>query len=332
MSPASGRQALVWLTKIAVSAGLLVVLFLRVDFAELWAHAREAEAVWLAGALAVYLLIVVMSAWRWGMLLDAVLVPVRKARVLVSFLVAIFFNNFLPSNIGGDVIRIADTARPAGSKTIATLIVLADRGVGLMGLLAVAALGATLAAGLPGTGVVGPSLLWALLAGGLGVAIALIWHQSLFLRLLRPIQRVHPEWIGERLLQLDGLLGRLRLSPFALAACLANAVAMQLLLVAFYLSIARALSIPIGYWQLAVVVPMTFLVQMLPMSLNGFGVREASFAYYFTRLGLSIEQALVVSFMGAAIMILVSLSGAAAYVSRNRSARAEPVAHRPPAY
>jgi hypothetical protein len=78
------------------------------------------------------------------------------------------------------------------------------------------------------------------------------------------------------------------------------------------------MAIPISYWQLALIVPMSFLVQMLPMSMNGFGVREATFAYYFTRIGLSIEQALLVSFMGAAMMIVFSLSGAAAYVARGR--------------
>ncbi len=53
--------------------------------------------------------------------------------------VSMFFNNFLPSNIGGDVIRIADTAAAAGSKTVATMVVVADRALGLAALMLVAA-------------------------------------------------------------------------------------------------------------------------------------------------------------------------------------------------
>jgi len=64
------------------------------------------------------------------------------------------------------------------------------------------------------------------------------------------------------------------------------------------------------------VVPMSFLVQMLPISVNGFGLREATFSFYFTRLGLPIEAALVVSLLGAGLVMLFSLSGAAVYVSR----------------
>jgi hypothetical protein len=65
-----------------------------------------------------------------------------------------------------------------------------------------------------------------------------------------------------------------------------------------------------------VIVPVSFVVQMAPVSLNGFGVREATFTFYFSRIGLPIESALVVSFMGAGLIILFSLSGAVAYLLR----------------
>jgi uncharacterized integral membrane protein len=61
----------------------------------------------------------------------------------------------------------------------------------------------------------------------------------------------------------------------------------------------------------------SFIVQMIPLSVNGFGVREATFGFYFTRLGLPLESALLVSFMGAALMMLVSLSGGIAYLRRS---------------
>ena len=317
-SPGAGRRLLVWLIKIIVSAGLLAVLFARVDFAALWQRARAASPLWLASSLGLYLLMVIISAWRWRALLAAARIAVPIRHLFTSFLVATFFNNFLPSNIGGDVIRIADTARPAGSKTVATLIVLADRGIGLVGLLIVAALGASLAAQLPGTGVIGPSILWMIIAAALASAGLLIWRRSLLLGLLRPMARLHPEWIGERLDRLDSLLGNLRDRPGALGQCLGGAVVVQLMLVGFYWVIARSMAIPVSFWQMALIAPMSFLVQMLPVSMNGFGVREATFAYYFTRIGLSIEQALLVSFVGAAMMIVFSLSGAAAYIGRGR--------------
>ncbi len=58
---------------------------------------------------------------------------------------------------------------------------------------------------------------------------------------------------------------------------------------------------------------------MLPISMNGFGVREATFGFYFTRLGLPLESALLVSFVGAAVIMLFSLSGGAVYLARSRT-------------
>jgi hypothetical protein len=88
--------------------------------------------------------------------------------------------------------------------------------------------------------------------------------------------------------------------------------------VAFYLAIAHSMRIPVGFADLAVVVPISFVVQMLPVSMNGFGVREATFGFYFRQLGLPLESALVVSFTGAALIMLFSLSGAVAYMGRRR--------------
>jgi glycosyltransferase 2 family protein len=80
------------------------------------------------------------------------------------------------------------------------------------------------------------------------------------------------------------------------------------------------MNIPIGFPELAVIVPVSLIVQMIPVSLNGFGVREATFGFYFTRLGLPLESALLVSFMGAALIMLFSLSGGLVYIGRQTRA------------
>ena len=112
---------------------------------------------------------VLASAVRWGLLLRAQHVRLPYSFLTQSFLVATFFNNFLPSNIGGDVVRITDTAKAAGSKTLATTVVLIDRGIGLLGLALMAATGASLMHRMA-VGPVGPGVLWA--GFGLGAVIA----------------------------------------------------------------------------------------------------------------------------------------------------------------
>ena len=72
------------------------------------------------------------------------------------------------------------------------------------------------------------------------------------------------------------------------------------------------------------IVPLSFVVQMLPVSMNGFGVREATFAVYFVQIGLSKSAGLLVSLVGAALIMLVSLIGAPVYVSRGHRLSARP--------
>ena len=305
------------LLKVTVSAGLLAFLFSRVDATRLWSIARTASTGWLAAALGLYAVMVLVSAWRWGLLLEAQGINLPFRKLTASFLVATFFNNFLPSNIGGDVVRIADTAPTAGSKTLATTVVLIDRGIGLLGLILLAAIAASAGPRLAADGV-DAGVLWAGLGVAATVGTPVLLMPDRFARLLQPLRRLHPEWVDERLTRLTEALERFRESPGALAGCFAGAVVVQALLVAFYLAIANSMQIPLGFTALAVIVPVSFLVQMLPVSMNGFGVREATFGFYFTRLGLPLESALLVSFMGAALVMLFSLTGAAAYVGRPR--------------
>lgn len=323
-TPSLKRRLIVGLAKLVVSLGLLALLFSRTDINSIWIHVRHASIPWLLAGLLLYGLSVVVATWRWGLLCEAQQVAVSNGRLFVSYLVANFFNNFLPSNIGGDVIRIKDTAGAAGSKTLAATIVLFDRGIGLMGVVLVAALGATAAAGSAASAPlpVWPSWLWAgfLLATVVG-APALISPAGVG-RLLQPLTVFHPEWVGDRITTITSTLGRFKERPSSLAGGFLGALVVQAIMVLFYAAVARSFSIPIGTWHLAVVVPVSFIVQMLPVSVNGFGVREATFSFYFSRLGLPIGSAMALSLGATGLTMLFSLSGAACYVVRRHPGKA----------
>ncbi len=316
-----GSRPVVALLKVAVSVGLLVLLFSRVDAARLWNYARHASLPWLGIALAVFATTVLISTWRWWLLLAAQNIVMPPSKLLASYLVAGFYNNFLPSNIGGDVIRIRDTAPRTGSKTLATTVVLVDRGFGLLGLVFVAAMGATLGAASVGAAAgatvpVAAWLLWLAFAVSAGIWVPALLAPASVGWLLKPLRVFHREWVDVRVARLTGALGRFGETLASVAGCFAGAVVVQALLVLFYLAVAWSMRVPVSPWDMAVIVPVTFLVQMLPVSINGFGVREATFALYFGRIGLPVESALAVSFVGAGLVILFSLVGVPVHLAR----------------
>lgn len=314
------RRHLMTVAKVVVSAALLGLLLSRVDTARIWASARHASLPWIFAAMCLYTLNVATSVWRWNLLLEAQDVRLPRRALFGSFLVANFFNNFLPSNIGGDVIRIRDTAPAAQSMTLAATVVLVDRGLGLMGLVLIAAMGASTAVSLHGQGVlpIWPSWLWASFFAGAAIALPAMYSPEGLGKVLRPLVMIHPEWVGGKVRALTDTLTKFGKKPASIAQCFAGAVLVQALVVAFYLAVVHALNIPVTAADLAVIVPLSIVVQMLPVSVNGFGVREATFSFYFTRVGLPIESAVLLSLVAAGLTMVHSLSGAAVYVSRSR--------------
>ena len=318
MGNSTGRRYAILALKISISIVLLAILFSRIDVARLWGTAKHASPMWLVAALALYGVNVCASVWRWHLLLEAQEVKVPARTLVASFLVGQFFNNFLPSNIGGDFFRIADTAKIAKSKTTATLVILADRVMGVIALVLVAAIGATAAGAIhPAATPIWPVWLWAGFFAGAAASAPAVLAPDGFGRLLRPLTVIHPEWVGGRLDNLTIILTRFRRHPVRLAECFVGAVFVQATMVVFYYAVILALHLTTPFADLAVIVPISFVIQMLPISVSGFGVREATFSLYFSRIGQPVEGAILMSLVGQALIMLFSLSGAMVYVSRS---------------
>jgi hypothetical protein len=161
-----------------------------------------------------------------------------------------------------------------------------------------------------------PSWLWAGFFAGMIASAPAVLAPAGVGRLLQPLTVLHPEWVGSRIDSLTATLERFRDHPVSMLSCFGGAVFVQGTIVVFYIAVAHALHIPVEAWDLAVIVPLSFIVQMAPVSLNGFGVREATFTFYFTRVGLPIESALLTSLIAQVLIMLFSVTGAAIWFSR----------------
>ena len=315
MSARSGRlrRILFFCVKLAVSIGLLVLLFRQTDLTNITARLRNVDLFWVGLALLAHALLLVISGWRWRRLLLTQDVHASVLALTGSCLVATFFNNFLPSNIGGDVVRIADTAPLTGSRTVATAVVLLDRALGLIALFAVAAAGSLLLrdSNLPGVG-----YLWLGLGTCVVGAMAVLSRPRLIPRLLGPLRRFREDWVEHRLDRLGTMLERVASRRLALMEAFAGALAVQLLVVCFYLAIAHGIRIDLPFRDALVIVPISLVIQLAPVSINGLGVREAVFSYCFVRLGHGVDAGLALSLVGAALIMVASLPGGLLFLTR----------------
>ena len=213
------------------------------------------------------------------------------------------------------MVRIADTAHAAGSKTLATTVVLVDRVLGLTALIIVASFGA-FAASLVGIHVPGARWLWIVAATGVAVAIPVIVIPKLTAYLLRPLRLLRKPWVDERVQRLEDAIIRFREAPSALVGAFAGALVVQTTMVAFYLLTAQGLAVPLPVLLGAVLIPVSLAVQMAPLSINGFGVREAVFAFFFRRFGLPIDAAVALSLVSTGLVMGLSLAGGYMFLRR----------------
>jgi hypothetical protein len=127
-------------------------------------------------------------------------------------------------------------------------------------------------------------------------------------------------WARSKFEVVQGAVHVYRAEMGAVWTALIGSIVLQALVVCYYYNIARSLRIPLPLSACFLMVPLCSLVQALPISFNGWGVRESVFILYFAQIGLPRESAMAFSLVGAGLMVLLSLSGAVVWTSRGESA------------
>jgi hypothetical protein len=108
----------------------------------------------------------------------------------------------------------------------------------------------------------------------------------------------------------------------ALIKALFVSILIQGSIVIFYYLIAHAMDIALPLDYCFLIVPIVLVVQLFP-SINGFGVRESAFVFFFAAIGLSAEQGVSLSFVSTGVIIALSLFGGAIYATRYRKETTE---------
>jgi hypothetical protein len=313
------------LAKVAVSLVLLAYLLSTTDLGALLRRVRGGDPLLLAAAAGLYGIILAISTWRWRLLLRAQGYEAPLGPLSASYLVATFFNNFLPSNIGGDVIRVRDASRYTGSTTTSVAVVAIDRIVGL-GALYVLALVAYASGGAAVRRLAGATPV----VVGLGVLFAVLayvfFRPGTARRLMAASGLASFEWARARFDVVQAAVHVYRERVWAVWAAFGGSVALQALVVCYYFTIAHSLSIPLPAASCFLMVPLCTLVQTIPISFNGWGIRESLYIVYFRQVGLPSDSALAFSLVGAGLIVLLSLSGAVVWTSRSALAAEPPPA------
>jgi hypothetical protein len=273
----------------------------------------------LSGALLTTLLGVLLSAWRWQRVLHVFDAEVGLRTLFGHYLAGLFVGNVLPSTIGGDVLRVSRASATVRSPTVAFASVVLERLTGFV------ALPLLVLAGFAAR----PSLVhvehaWlALLVAGITLTVLVI------ILVLAGHPRVAGRFAGrENWVRFIGAVhigvDRLRREPSQALPVLGTAIVYQLSVVLTVGLIFRTLDLPVPVAAVFAYVPAVAMLQVLPLSFNGLGVREGALVLFLHPWGVSSAQAIAAGLLWFLATLIVSSLGAPAFaVGRKQTAASE---------
>jgi glycosyltransferase 2 family protein len=309
-SPSRVNKRFLRLSGTLVVTGLcLAYLIWKIDLSKTLHILAHANFGYFLGAVAIMVLSVWPMAWRWQRLLVARGIHDRLSWLVRAYFVAYTAGQVLPTAVGGDAVRIYETARrhPTRGGAVAGSVLL-ERALGGAATLALAAVGFALALGHYDVG----AYLWIEGAFVLGTVVLAV---ALFSRRMRPLlARTAPLLRKVRLERpirsvYEGIHAY-RDHPGLLFGVFVLTLAVQTVRVlAIWLS-GKAVGVDLSPRPYYVMGPLLFLVLLLPISVNGIAVRESFFVSFLGNLGVDADKAFATGFLFFVVTLALSLPGA----------------------
>jgi len=277
-----------WL-RLAASLGLLSAAFYVLDWRAMELTLRKVSAAGLISAFAATLPIFAVLGWRWHLIVQPV-APQPPIEHLRHYLFGTFLNTLTPANLGGDVYRVLSLRPQAPAMSAVIVAVLRERALGLLAyFVACAVLAAASALGnraLPA------------LVGYAGVVTALGAAALLLVPRFVTAPLLGMKWIRDRPAFAVGIELFDRAMRFQSLKQFVTLFALSVLGVALWVGavalVARDLGMSVALSALGLVVVLTELLRMLPITVQGLGLREVTFAFLLGLMGSPAEASFVV--------------------------------------
>ena len=309
------RSTLFALTKLAVSIALLALVMQGIDLSGVQTRLKSASPFGLFLALLCALIEVILAAWRWIIVTEALCgVRMSIGRTVGLAAIGSLVGQVLPSTVGGDVVRIGFLAQVVGYE-LGARSVIADRLIGLLALsvLALVSVGALLLCGLDHPALLIPVAIAISVLGAAGLLVAIApFRERLpnkFAAILTPA------------MDLRKLLSS-RSAQFAILVSMLG----HLLAIVSFLALAMAISFDeVTPGTLALFVSPSLLVSAVPVSIGGWGVREGAFSAGLATLGVGVNGPIIISVLfGLTAIVSSSLASVCWFLARSPASQPKP--------
>jgi len=300
------------LMRIIISLGLLAFLLTRVNLPELAGVLKSINVWWFLLALLVSSLNMFLGAYRWQVLLLASRMAVPLSSLISLYFVGNFFSMFLPTVLGGDIMRTYELAKYSKRTTAAIATVVIERLIGFAALFIICLVSLPIFGSdrLYGTNIlpiaVALSLVFFLL-------LALLYHRRLMNKILS-LGRIFKRWdLESKLKRGYASLNELAVSKKGMLLAFLLSLVYQFMGIVGVFFVSKALGLDVPFSFFLVTMPIIWVIVMIPISIAGLGVRESAFVFFFTQQGVASSSALLLSLLFFSLTLATALVGGVIY-------------------
>lgn len=295
--------------KFVITAVMFYFLFQYVDFKNLVEILAKSHGGTILIALLFQIASTYLAAYRWRLIMQLLVFREKISYYIKSYFKASFFNQVLPSSIGGDAVRIIDLTQKNYNKKDAFYGVFVDRLVGLVGLLILNLLSTIV---FFGTFDKYFSLLIIIITLSGISGFTLLFHLEKITFLSR--------YKGLSLFaSLAKRLNKLYSDRTILYKQIAISVAVHLLTILSLYSLALSIDFHLSFEIFLIAIPPVFLLTIIPISLAGWGIREGAMVGIFMLVGADETKVMAMSILYAILLIIASSPGAYFWVKSKRA-------------
>jgi uncharacterized protein (TIRG00374 family) len=305
------------LVKLSVSTGLMIFLLSKISLSEIKSLLTTLNAGYLFAGVVTFFTSNLIGSYQWHTLLKSSGIDLPYHKTLRFYFVGLFFNNFLPANVGGDAVKIYDVSKIGGSVYQVIAVTLLDRIVGIFGLCLLALVAAIF---LINSGA--EEVHWYYIVVFIGCmipALGLYLFKPFSSLLRRIVRMIRPLSLDERISSILDYLGKFKEKKPLLLNLMMLSLVIQALRVSTHILIGLSLGIHVDVRVAGlffVFVPLLGLAMIPPITINGLGVREGLGIILFSAAGIGQADAFTMEFLTYIVSVAVSLLGFLFFISR----------------
>lgn len=282
--------------KVGFSLLLIIFLLKRFDIAVICQNIKNTRVEFLLLALFLNFIGDLLSSLQWKLVLSIYNIRLGLGRLFKYYLIGAFFNNFLPTSIGGDVYKVHQLIGHRIGFNYAFTSVLMTRVMGLVSLLLIATI--TLLSPL-NLSITGTDLQLLFLV--LWIIVIFSFFMPKFLSKIKFLSHFHNT--------INNFFSQKKMYML----CILTSIIAQVLGIFFCVAVASSLKLGLTFSQIAYFSSLTIILSAMPVAINGLGIREGSYVWLFNKVGLDGELALSFSFLIVFLITFRSIAGGILY-------------------